>query len=127
MGKHRGDTVQRPEMLHGALLIASTIGWCAALVTLAVCCWQVLKHAIHRQRGMRRQVHLELSDARAESTACNNTWDVQLNEAAMKAWAIAAARAEERRPAAAAQGELEGAATAQNGPGGCSAGDRIQA
>ena len=76
MAKHRGSTT--PETLDTMLLFASTVGWVAAFATLTACCWQLLRHTLRRQRAMRRRVQLELSDARAESTACNsNCWDVR--------------------------------------------------
>ena len=127
MAEHRGFSEKRStsnrEVLHGTLLVAATVGWAAALATLAVCCWQLLRYTRQRQRAMRRQVQLELSEARGESTAVLN-WDVQLNEAAMKAWASAAARATPTRQPP-EEGDEDGAAT-ECGPNAC-ASDRIQA
>ena len=126
MAKHHGSTsstTNRPEVLHGTLLVAATVGWAAALATLAVCCWHLLRYTLQRQRAMRRQMQIELNEARGESTACAN-WDVQLNEAAMKAWASAAARAAPTRQPP-EEGDEEDAAT-ECGPNAC-ASDRIQA
>ena len=128
MAEHRGFSEERStsnrEVLHGTLLVAATVGWAAALATLAVCCWHLLRYTRQRQRATRRQVQLELSEARGESTAVLN-WDVQLNEAAMKAWASAAARAAPTRQPPENEGDEEGAAT-ECGPNAC-ASDRIQA
>ena len=128
MAEHRGFSEERStsnrEVLHGTLLVAATVGWAAALATLAVCCWHLLRYTRQRQRATRRHVQLELSEARGESTAVLN-WDVQLNEAAMKAWASAAARATPTRQPPRENGDEEGAAT-ECGPN-ASASDRIQA